>query len=254
MSRRRPRWWLRALVTLVVLGVVAGAAELGLRILIPHVIASTVREQLGLAEDHPVDVSLGGSALGYALTGRVGRVSVDIDDAALVEGLRGDVSLHADAVPFNFAEGEISGARAELTVDRAQLPTAISLLTSGLADGAEVRDGELVVTRTMELFGATVPLSASLSLSVEAGDVRIEPRSVTAAGFDLTAEEIRAASGGAMDELLSPHLVCVRDRLPAGITLERITLSGSGSVTIAVAIDPGIISDPAEREPGTCAE
>lgn len=252
MTERKPRWWLRALSVIVVLGLLAGAAELALRLIIPNVIAGAVREQLHLTPDHPVDVSLGGSALLHTIAGRVGQVSVSIDDAELVDGLRGDVALRADSVPFAFSEREISGGTAKLTINREQLPAAISLLTSGVADGAEVRGGELVVSRTMELFGAEVPLSVNLALGVNGGDVTIEPRSVTAAGFDLTADEIRSASGGALDDLLSPHTVCVRDRLPQGVELTGITLSSTGSVELRVALAPGIISDPAQREPGSC--
>jgi len=252
MGERKPRWWLRVLSVVVVLGLLVGAAELALRLIIPNVIAAAVREQLDLSSDHPVEVSLGGSALLHTLMGRVGQVTVAIDDAELVDGLRGEVSLSADSVPFDFAERKISGGSAELTIDREQLPAAISLLTSGAADGAEVRGGELAVSRTMQMFGADVPLSISLALSVEDGDVSIEPRSITAAGFDLTADQIRAASGGTLDELLSTHVVCVRDQIPRGITLTGLRLSSTGSVDLRVSLDPGIVSDPSQREPGSC--
>lgn len=252
MEKRKPRIWLRVLSIFLVLGLLAGAAEVALRLIVPDVIAASVREKLTLTNDHPVDVTLGGSALLYALRGEVGDVSVVIDDAELVEGLRGNVSLHADAVPFDFANGEIAGGTAELTIDRSQLPAAITLLTSGLADGAQVQGGELVVSRTMKLFGAEVPLSASLSLAIEAGDVSIEPRSVNAVGFDLSVDEMRSAAGGTLDDLLSPHLICVRDRMPAGIELTDITLTSLGAVDLRVALDPGILSDPAQQELGSC--
>ncbi len=252
MEKHKPRIWLRVLSVFLVLGLLVGAAEVALRLIIPDVIATSVREKLNLTSDHPVDVSLGGSALLYALRGEVGQVSIAIDDAELVEGLRGNVSLHADAVPFDFTNGEIKGGTAELTIDSDQLPAAITLLTSGVADGAKVQGGELVVSRTMKLFGAEVPLSVSLALTTEGGDVSIEPKSVTAVGFDLSVDDLRAAAGGSLDDLLSPHIVCVRDRVPAGIELTGITLTSTGSVDLRVSLDPGIMSDPAQRELGSC--
>src|SRR5690606_35258355 len=137
-----------------------------LRLIIPNVIAGAVREQLHLSSDHPVQVDLGGSALLYALSGRVGDVGVEIADAELVEGLRGSVQLHADAVPFDFANGEIQEATARLTLDREQLPEAISLLTGGIADSGAVRDGDLVIGRSVEIFGVGVEVSVTLGLAV----------------------------------------------------------------------------------------
>jgi len=254
MAERTPRRLRWILASIVVLLVLIGGSELALRIIVPNVISGAVREQLQLSDSHPVDVSLGGSALLYALSGRVGQVSVVVDDAELVEGLRGTISLRADSVPFDLEHGDISGGSASLTVNRDELPAAIALLTAGLADSAEVRRGELVVSRTLELFGQEVPISVALALAIDQGDVVIEPRSVTAAGFDLTAEQIRSASGGALDALLSTHEVCVADQIPAGITLTDVQLLSTGSVNLEVAFDPRIISDPEQQELGSCAD
>lgn len=245
-DRPRRRWWKGVLAAVVVLGLLLGAGELALRLIVPGVIAGAVREKLELSADHPVEVSLGGSALLHALTGRVGEVSVVVDDAEFVENLRGELRLRADAVPFDFAHGEILGATAQLTIRRDDLPAAIGLLTGGLAESGEVRSGELVVGRTVEIFGVGVPVSVSLGLSVDDGDVLIDPKSITAAGFDLTAEQLSSLVN------IAEQSVCVRDRLPAGLTLTGIELSSTGSVILSAGIDPGIASDPAEREPGTC--
>lgn len=246
-DRRPRRWWLRALIAVVVLGLLAGAGELALRLILPGIIAGSVRDKLELSADHPVDVSLGGSALVHALTGKVGQVSVTVDDADFVENLRGRLQLRADAVPFDFAHGEIAGASAQLTVKRDDLPAAIGLLTGGIAESGEVRGGDLVVGRTVELFGVGVPVSVTLGLGVEGGDVLIDPKSVSAAGFDLTAEQLSSLID------ITAQSVCVRDRLPAGVTLTGIELSSTGSVILSADIAPGIISDAAEREPGSCA-
>lgn len=245
-ARKRRRWWPRIAAIVVVIGLLLGAAEFALRLIVPNVIAGAVREQLDLSADHPVDVELGGSALWHTITGRVGQVTVRVDDAQLVEGLRGDMELQAEAVPFDFANGDIEDAKVRLTVDRDQLPAAVSLLTAGIADSGEVQGGQLVVGRTAQIFGIDVTISVSLGLSVEGGDVVVDPKALSAAGFDLTAEQLSSL----LD--ITAQTVCVRDRLPIGVTLTDIALSSTGSVTIGAELAPGIVSDAAQREPGTC--
>lgn len=253
MTERKPRRrWLWIPGVLLAVALLAGAAELALRLIIPGVIANAVRDGFGLSAEHPVEVALDGLALRHAIAGRVGDVQVTVPDAELVEGLRGTVQMHADSMPVDPSRGEIEGGSAALVLDRDQLPAAISLLTSGAADGGEVSDGELVVSRTAQIFGMDVTLSVDLALSVEDGDVSIEPTAIGAAGFDLSSEQIRSMVGGSFDGVLTAHTVCVRDRLPAGITLTGIELSSTGAVRLDAGLAPDILSDPASLEPGSC--
>lgn len=253
MSERKPRWWLRILGVVVVIGVLAGAAEVALRLIIPGVIAGAVRSELKMTEDHPVDVSLGGSALISALQGQVGNVTIDVPNIPLLEGVETDASLQAAAVPFNPLEGEITDGSVELTVPKDQLGAVVDLLTSGVAQTAEVSDGALVVGRSIEMFGQEVQLAASIGITVVDGAVQIEPLGVKAAGFDLTAEQISAATGDLLDPVLKPQTVCILDQLPRGVTLTDIGLSSTGSATIRADLDPSILSDPAQQEQGSCS-
>ncbi|UOQ60255.1 DUF2993 domain-containing protein [Leucobacter rhizosphaerae] len=252
MSERRPRWWLRILGVVVALGLLAGAAEVALRLIIPGVIAGAVRSQLNMTDDHPVDVSLGGSALFSAVRGEVGDVTIAVPNVPLLEGVETDASLHAAAVPFDPTSGEISDGTVELVVPKDQLGAVVDLVTSGVAQTGEVRDGALVVGRSIEMFGQEVQLSASIGITVVDGAVEIEPLGVKAAGFDFTAEQISAATGSLLDPVLQPQTVCVRDQLPAGVTLTDISLSSTGSATIRASLAPGILSDPAQQAQGTC--
>ena len=246
-SGRKPRWWLRILVIIVALLALAGAAELALRLILPNVIAGAVRNQLGLSGDHPVDVQLGGSALAHAVTGHVGQVSVDVDGLAVMDQLRGDLRMSADSVPFNVTGGEMAGTVAQFTVQGEDLPAAVSVLTGGIADSGEVQGGSLVVGRTVQIFGIDVPVTVTLGLAVEGGDVLIDPTAVSAAGAELTAEQV--------DSLVqvSAQRVCIKDRLPAGVTLTGIDLSSTGAVTVTAKIAPDIASNPEQRSPGSCA-
>lgn len=249
---RRRRWWRPLIGVIVALALIAGAGELAVRLLVPGIVASAVREKLALSDEHPVDVELGGAAIVPVVTGRLGDVTVTVDDAELFDGLVGDVRLHADSVPFDYGNGEISGGAASLTLARAQLPAAIKLLTQGVADGGKVQGGELLVSREVSLFGVDVPLQATLVLSVRDGDVVIQPKGIGAVGFDLSAKKLRKLTGGAFDGMLTAHDVCVRDRLPAGIELTGIDLLSTGAAKVTVAVSPGILSDATQREPGKC--
>lgn len=254
MTRTRERRpWKAVAGVVVAVAILVGAAELALRLIVPGIIAAEVRDQLALTDNHPVDVSLGGSALLHAVGGGVGDVTVDVPDAPIIEGVVADASVHADRVPFDPTSGEITGGTARLTVSKDHLGGVIEVLTQGIADSGSVRAGELAVGRELEVFGQTVDLSASIALSVADGDVEIEPRGVRAAGLDLSAEQLSAATGSLLDPILQPQTVCVAEYLPAGIELTGIELSSTGSASIDADLSPTILSDAAQREPGSCA-
>lgn len=252
MAVRKARWGRRILATLLGLALLAGAVEAALRLIIPGVVSGIVREQLQLTDDHPVDVSLGGSTLLHALRGGIGDVTIEIPNAPLVEGIPVDAKAYADFSPWNPQSGAIRGGTASLTVPKDQLGAVIELLTAGVAQTGEVRSGELEVGRGVEIFGQQLSLTARIALAVNDGDVEIEPRGVSAAGLDLSAEQISQATGSLLDPVLQPQSVCVRDRIPAGITLTDIVLSSTGSVKIDADLAPEILSDPAQLELGSC--
>lgn len=250
--RRSPRRWVGLVGGVLALAVLAGAGEVALRLIIPGVIQTAIRDQFGLTEDHPVNVSLGGSALLSAVRGGVGDVTVEVPNTPLLEGIETDATVHAGFMPFDPSTGEISDASARLQVREDQLGNVIALVTQGIADRGSVRGDSLVVGNAVEVFGQAIELSASIGLGIADGAVQIEPRGVRAAGLDLSAEDLSAATGSLLDPILSPQTVCVADRLPRGVTLTGIELSSTGSVTISGDLSARILSDPAEQELGTC--
>lgn len=252
MARGRSSWWKKLLGVVVALAVLGGAAEFAIRLIVPGVIENTVRSQLKLSGDHPVDVSLGGSALLNAFRGGIGDVSVAVPDTPLVDGIVADAAVHADLVPFNPLNGEIRDGTVQLTVPQDQLGPVVALLTKGVATTGEVRDGNLVVGRSVTLLGQEIPLTIALDVSVANGDVVLEPQQVSAAGLDLTAEQITQATGALLDPVLHPEPVCVRDQLPAGVTLTDLTLSSTGNAVIEAKLAPTAVSDPAMRAKGSC--
>lgn len=255
-AKRKPRWWLRTIVVVLAIAALAGLAELGLRAIIPNVIANAVRENMRLDRDHPVDVELGGSALLPALTGHVGNVTMRVPKVEVFDGIEADLYASATSVPFDPTSGDIEGAIASATIPSKSMDAVMALVSDGLIDEGEVHDGEIELGRTMQMFGFDVRIAASLAISIENGDVLVEPTEIKAAGFDLSAEQLRPLLGESAAALLDTHTVCVRDRIPAGITLTKVDLKSSvlgGSATVSASLDPDLLSNPKQQQPGTCA-
>lgn len=252
MAARRPRPWLRLITVLGVIGLLLGAAELALRLIIPGVIATAVRDSFDLSDDHPVEVGLEGSAVLHALTGRVGGVNVEVLDVPVLEGVAVTVHASAASVPFDVSKGRIDGATASVTIPRDQLDPLISLATSGLAQSAEVRHGNLQIGRKIDFFGVGIPLEVTLAISVADGNVVVDPVTIGAAGAELTAAEISRLSLGSLRGILTEQSICVRDRMPVGVTLTSIEFSSTGDARISADLSPEMLSNPAELEYGSC--
>lgn len=255
--KRRPRWWLRVLSVLVVLGLLLAGTEVALRAIIPGIIATSIRDSFGLSVEQPIDVDLQGSALLPALSGRVGRVDVTVPNVEVVDGIHATLQASADSMPFDPTTGDIDAATASVTVSSRSLGQVVSLATNDLADIGEIVGSEVRVGTQLSLFGFDVPFTALLALSVSDGELRVEPTAVQVTGFDFSVEELRNLTSGPIAELLSPHLICVSDRIPKGITLTDLTVqerlvAPQASLTLSVALAPNILSDPAQLEMGTC--
>lgn len=246
------KWWKWVVIAVVAVALLAAAAEFALRQIIPNRVADSVRTELQLDADHPVEVELGGSALGYALQGGVGDIVVEVPDVPLLEGVELDARAHADFTPFNPEKGRIRGATASLSAQPDQLDALIALATQGFVETGEVRNGDIVVGRTLEFFGQSVPVTATLGIEIVDGDLVIEPKGLDAAGFDVDIDQLSSLAPELTEPVVGTHTVCVRDQLPAGITLTRLALANDGSASIEAAVDPSILSDERQLDPGTC--
>lgn len=243
---------LKIVIALVVtVGVLAGLGEWGLRLAIPGVVKTIAQEQLGIPSSHPVEVDMGGSALLHAIGGGVGDISVEIPDAPVADGVRATLIFSADRSPFDPSKGDMTGATAAIYVPTADLGPIISLLTNGVVDSGKTSSGELVVGRQLEALGFTVPIEATLGLTAVDGEVLVEPRGLSAVGFDLSVDQLASATGGLLDPLLSARQLCVREWLPAGATLSDIRITKNGA-RVEFALAPDFLSNPQQQEPGTC--
>ena len=253
--KRKPRWWLRIIAALFAIAALAGLAELGLRAIIPNVIAGLVRENLHLSAKHPVEVELGGSALLHALAGTVGDVTLRVPALKVMDGIEVDMAATAASIPFNPGNGEIKGASASATIPSSDMSALVSLVSNGFIDEGTVRNGEIELGRTMQMFGWDTQIAASLALSIQDGDVLIDPAEIKAAGFDRTVDPLRPLLGEAAATLRDTHTLCVRDKLPAGITLTDIDLRANGEggqATVTATLAPDLLSNPKQMQMGSC--
>lgn len=140
---------------------------------------------------------------------------------------------------------------AAIYVKTADLGPVISMLTSGVADSGKTSSGELVVGHQLEALGFTVPIEATLGLSAIDGEVLVEPRGLSAVGFDLSVDQLAAATGGLLDPLLSARQLCVSEWIPAGATLNDISITPSGA-RVEFGLAPDFLSNPVQQELGTC--
>ncbi|GAA1323025.1 LmeA family phospholipid-binding protein [Leucobacter albus] len=246
-----PRWLKVTVALVITVGVLAGLGEWGLRLAVPAVVQGAVRDKLDLPRNHPVDVQLGGSALLNAIRGGVGDIEVDIPNAPVADGVRATLTFEADRVPFGVTSGEMAGATAQIFVTAEDLGPVISMLTNGVVDSGKTSSGELVVGRQLEALGFTVPIEATLGLSAVDGEVLVEPRGLSAVGFDLSVDQLAAATGGMLEPLLSARQVCVSQWLPVGATLTDIKITASGA-RVEFALAPDLLSDSTQQALGTC--
>ena len=222
---------MRALLAVVVLVLVLGGAAL---------VADTVAE--GIAEDRvaaalqdsgdlagapQVDVA-GWPFLTQAVAGTYDevRIALTAGDLGQPEGTRADVTLRGVHVPLSDA---LSGSVQEVPVDRVDGTATLSyaLLSRELgADTTLERAGDgLRVTRTVEVLGYTVPLTAVGDVVLQGDELVVEVEEAEAAGVDVP-------------DLVVDRAVQVLDlrypvRLPFGLQLTGVTPADDG-VDVAV--------------------
>ncbi|MGY1672132.1 LmeA family phospholipid-binding protein [Geodermatophilus sp. SYSU D00710] len=169
---------------LVVVGLVAdpiaeGAAE--------ERVAAALGDGGGLAGTPEVDVT-GWPFLTQAVSGTYDdvRISLTAEDLGRPEGTRADVTLRGVHVPLSDA---LAGSVQEVPVDRIDGTATLSyaLLSQELgADTVLRREGDgLRVTRTVEVLGYTVPLTAVGRVALDGQDLVVDVEGASAADVDV---------------------------------------------------------------------
>lgn len=216
---------------LVILALLLGLAVVADRVAVRYAegrVAAQVQEKGGLAGRPQVDIA-GFPFLTQAVAGRYDLVRIALTAAALgqPEGTRADVDLHGVHVPLSKV---VSGSVQQVPVDRIDGTATLSyaLLSSKLGPGTTLRrEGDkLRVTRTVEVLGEQVPLTAVGTVRLDGSDLVVDVEQASGAGVDIPAWLVRQAS--AAFDLRYPV-----PQLPLGLRLTSVT-PGQDGVVVAL--------------------
>jgi len=249
---RRRLWpWLIAAIIVVVLAVVAWfAAEAIARGIVTQVVRDKIITTLRLPADQQIDVDLEGAVIPQLIGGALSGIRIAADDVEL-DSFAGDVVVEAHDVPVN-GEGPISGGRATVTLDEAQLQRLMSAVEDFPVESLGIEAPDITASVELSLFGAAVPVGLSLTPSAAEGQLVLTPAAIQVAGSDITADELRRQFGILSNAVLRDWPVCIAERLPAGLVLTDVAVSGD-ELRAGFDIADDILIDPALRADGTCA-
>lgn len=186
-------------------------------------VADRIAEQAGLPGPPEVDIT-GFPFLTQAVGGRYDDVRISLTAAELgqPEGTRADIALRGVRVPLSAV---LSGSVSEVPVDRIDGTATLSyaLLSAQLeGDTAVTREGHgLRITRTVELLGQTVPLTAAGTVTLDGNDLVVDVQQVAGAGVEVPDWLLSRATG-----LLDLRYTV--PALPFGLKLTSVTPADDG--------------------------
>jgi hypothetical protein len=217
------------LVLLLGLALVADRVAVGIA---EDRVAQELAAQGGLQGTPEVDIT-GFPFLTQAVAGRYDdvRIALSADQLGQPEGTRADVALHGVRVPL---ASVLSGAVQQVPIDRVDGTATLSydLLAAQLGGDTTLRregDG-LRITKTVELLGQTIPLTAAGTVSLDGNDLIVDVENATGAGVDVP----RFLVDQVADLLDLRYAV---PALPFGLRLTSVTPADDGVVVDLEAID-----------------
>lgn len=251
--RRRSPWpWIITAVIVAVLAV--GAWFLGEQVargIVEKTIRDQVVTQLSLPADQEIVVGIPGAVIPQLIGGVFDEVTLT-SEAVPFGPLSGDVSVRAEGVAFRGGI-EAQEASAVISLDEQQLRALMATVEGFPAETLGIDEPNVTMSTELSLFGVSVPVGASLTPSAsESGDLVLTPAGIQVAGADITSDELKRQFGILSNAVLRDWGVCIRQYIPAGITLTEAAVVGDRLVA-DVAINGRIASDPALREKGTCS-
>ena len=217
------------LVLLLGLAVIADRVAVGIA---EDRVAQELAAQGGLQGTPEVDVT-GFPFLTQAVAGRYDdvRISLSADQLGQPEGTRADVALRGVRVPLGSV---LSGSVQQVPIDRIDGTATLSydLLAAQLGGDTTLRregDG-LRITKTVELLGQTIPLTAAGTVSLDGNDLVVDVENATGAGVDVP----RVLVDQVADLLDLRYAV---PALPFGLRLTSVTPADDGVVVRVGATD-----------------
>ena len=243
----------RLLVVILAVAILGGLLEIALRTFLPSAIESGARMALRVPAGEEVHAELEGSLALNALRWRIADVAVTADGVSLSDDITAATTLDIEAMPLIPAFGSLRDGTATFTIPADQLAGVVRLVSGGLAEWGEMREGELVGGGTLTDQQFDLPHSpafeiayeGSVELGVEGGDILVTPTSVAVA-------DSGPVGAFLTDAMSQPRTVCIAQSLPRGVTLTGIEVRPSGEVLLHAALSEGLLSNPADRFPGSC--
>ena len=179
---------MKALLVVVVLllglAIVADRVAVGIA---EDKVAGQLAEKGGLHGAPQVDIT-GFPFLTQAVAGRYDDVRISLTAAELgrPKGTRADVALHGVRVPLSSV---LSGSVHTVPVDRIDGTATLSyaLLAAKLGGDTTLRreGAGLRITKTVEVLGQTLPLTAAGTVRLEGNDLVVDVANASGAGVDL---------------------------------------------------------------------
>jgi hypothetical protein len=224
---------LRALVVVLVL--LLGLAVLADRVahgMAEDRVAAELVEKGGLQGSPEVEIA-GFPFLTQALGGRYDdvRISATAEELGQPAGTRADIALHGVEVPLSSV---LSGSVGEVPVERIDGTATLSyeLLSAQLGGDTTLhREGDgLRITKTVELLGQEIPLTATGTVTLDGNDLVVDVANATGAGVDIP-------------DLLVDRVADLLDlryavpALPFGLTLTSVTPADEGVDVTVEATD-----------------
>jgi hypothetical protein len=224
---------LRALVVVLVL--LLGLAVLADRVahgMAEDRVAAELVEKGGLQGSPEVEIA-GFPFLTQVLGGRYDdvRISATAEELGQPAGTRADIALHGVQVPLSSV---LSGSVGEVPVERIDGTATLSydLLEAQLGGDTTLhRAGDgLRITKTVELLGQEIPLTATGTVTLDGNDLVVDVAHATGAGVDIP-------------DLLVDRVADLLDlryavpALPFGLTLTSVTPADDGVDVTVEATD-----------------
>jgi len=246
--KRRARWPWVLVIILVVLAVLAVAAELITRAVLPGVVRGIVVEQLDLPQEQQLDVEAQGLLLPQLIGGRLDELHLTTDSVT-IGGITGAADVTAVGVPLG--GGDISDAHGTVRIDQGQF-TALVAASELPIDEISFAAPDVTAAGSFAVFGVPVPVSVTVTPAADAGELLLTPVEARIGGVALNAAEIADRFGGIAEQLTEPQRICIADQLPAGITMTGLQIDGEQAV-IDIDVDGAIVTDSSLQENGSCA-